>query len=232
MGIFWFKPNMRNSALPLTFALPSSDIPNITLYLGTRGSLLLREEPSAATVVFDHYNDVIMGAMASQIPNLAVVCSTVYWGADQRKHQSSASLAFTRGIHRWPVDSPHKWPVTRKSFHFMTSSCVKYALSPLKSSNVLRTISCWHTVYTLKRVAFIVQNQCRHYVGYKTVNLQALFMKYDCFTSVDIHYHIGCCIGGKRQITFSCNTAVQHTDFNKSRPTFQDVPGNTKLILL
>ena len=37
-------------------------------------------------------------------------------GADQRKHQSSASLAFVRGIHRWPVNSPHKWPVTRKMF--------------------------------------------------------------------------------------------------------------------
>ena len=37
-------------------------------------------------------------------------------GADQRKHQSSASLAFVRGIHRWPMNSPHKWPVTRKMF--------------------------------------------------------------------------------------------------------------------
>ena len=39
-----------------------------------------------------------------------------------RKHQSSASLAFVRRIHRWPVNSPHKWPVTRKCFHLMTSS--------------------------------------------------------------------------------------------------------------
>ena len=38
--------------------------------------------------------------------------------ADQRKHQSSASLAFVRGIHRWPVNSPHKRPVTRKMFPF------------------------------------------------------------------------------------------------------------------
>ena len=39
---------------------------------------------------------------------------------DQRKHQSSASLAFVRGIHRWPVNSTHKgW----KCFHLMTSSC-------------------------------------------------------------------------------------------------------------
>ena len=42
----------------------------------------------------------------------------VYSGADQRKHQSSASLAFVRGIHRWAVNSPHKWPVTRKMFPF------------------------------------------------------------------------------------------------------------------
>ena len=61
-----------------------------------------------------HYNDVIMGAMASQISSLMVVYSIVYSDADQRKHQSSASLAFVRGIHRGPVNSPHKWPVTRK----------------------------------------------------------------------------------------------------------------------
>ena len=65
-----------------------------------------------------HYNDGIMSAMASQIGSLAIVCSTVYSGTDQRKHQSSASLAFVRGIHRWPVDSPHKGPVTRKMFSF------------------------------------------------------------------------------------------------------------------
>ena len=44
--------------------------------------------------------------------------SIVYSNADQRKHQSSASLAFVRGIHRGPVNSPHKWPVTRKMFPF------------------------------------------------------------------------------------------------------------------
>ena len=65
-----------------------------------------------------HYSDVIMSAMASQITSLIIVCSTVYSGADQRKHQSSASLAFVRGIHRSPVNSPHKRPVTRKTFPF------------------------------------------------------------------------------------------------------------------
>ena len=62
------------------------------------------------------YSDAIMSTMASQITSLRVVYSIVYSDADQRKHQSSASLAFVRGIHRWPVNSPHKGPVTRKMF--------------------------------------------------------------------------------------------------------------------
>ena len=63
-----------------------------------------------------HYNDVIMGAMASQITSLTIVYLTVYSGAEQRKHQSSASLAFVRGIHRWPVNSRHRWiPHTKAS---------------------------------------------------------------------------------------------------------------------
>ena len=69
-----------------------------------------------------HCCDIIMDAMASQITSLAIVYSIVHSGADQRKHQRSASLAFVRGIHRWPVNSPHKWPVTRKCFHLMTLS--------------------------------------------------------------------------------------------------------------
>ena len=77
-----------------------------------------------------HHSDVIMSVIASQITSVSIVCS----GADQRKHQSSASLAFARGIHRWPVDSPHKEPVTRKMFPFdgviMGYSCLKVAPKP------------------------------------------------------------------------------------------------------
>ena len=62
--------------------------------------------------------DVITSVMASQITSLTIVYSTVYSGADQRKHQSFASLAFVRGIHRWPVNSPHRGPVTRKMFPY------------------------------------------------------------------------------------------------------------------
>ena len=65
-----------------------------------------------------HYNDVIMSTMASQITSPTTVYSAVYSGADQGKYQSSVSLAFVWGIHRGPVNSPHKWPVTRKMFPF------------------------------------------------------------------------------------------------------------------
>ena len=65
-----------------------------------------------------HYNDVIMTTIASQITSLTIVYSTVYSCADQSKHQSSASLAFVWGIHQGLVNSPHKWPVTRKMFPF------------------------------------------------------------------------------------------------------------------
>ena len=67
---------------------------------------------------YNNYKDVIMGAIASQITSLTNVYSIVYSEADQRKYQSSASLAFVQGIHRGPVNSPHKWPVTWKMFPF------------------------------------------------------------------------------------------------------------------
>ena len=57
-----------------------------------------------------------MSGMASQITGVLIVYSTVCSGADQRKHQISASLAILREIHRWAVEPPHKGPVTRKRF--------------------------------------------------------------------------------------------------------------------
>ena len=65
-----------------------------------------------------HYNNVIMSAVASQFTRVSIDYSAVCSGADQRKHQSSASLAFVRGIHWWPVNSPHIGSVARKMFSF------------------------------------------------------------------------------------------------------------------
>ena len=63
-----------------------------------------------------------MSATASQINNLTIVYSTVCSGPDQRKHPSTASLVFVRGI------SPHKGPVTRKMFPF--DDVIMKCLSP------------------------------------------------------------------------------------------------------
>ena len=61
--------------------------------------------------------------------------STVYSDADQWKHQSSASLAFVRGIHRGPVISPHKWPVTRKNVSIWWRHHTPYSIY---------TVNGWH----------------------------------------------------------------------------------------
>ena len=79
-----------------------------------------------------HYNDVKMGAIASQITSLTIVYSIVFSEADQRKHQSSASLAFVRGIHRGRVNFPHKWPVSREMFSF-DDVIMKYNLVPQRT---------------------------------------------------------------------------------------------------
>ena len=65
-----------------------------------------------------HYSDDIKVAMASQITDVSIVHLIIRSGADQRKHQSSALVAFVRGIHRVSVNSPHKGPVTRKILLF------------------------------------------------------------------------------------------------------------------
>ena len=79
-----------------------------------------------------HYNDVIVSAMASQITSLTIVYSTVYSGANQRKYQSSVSLPFVWGIHRWPGNFPHKWPLTRKMFPF--DDVIMNELNPITAS--------------------------------------------------------------------------------------------------
>ena len=100
-----------------------------------------------------HYDDVIMTILASQITSLTVVYSIVYSGVNQRKHQSSASLAFVREIHRGPVNFPHKWPVTRKMFPFddvimdiYQSCCLMQSIFHLIISQQISTICC-ATIY-------------------------------------------------------------------------------------
>ena len=90
-----------------------------------------------------HYCDVMMDTKASQITSLAIVYSTVYSDADKRRHQSSVSLAFVWGIHRWPVNSPHKWQLTRKMFPFDFVIMLKYSNKIWKhqSAEILSAVS-------------------------------------------------------------------------------------------
>ena len=95
-----------------------------------------------------HNDDVRMGAIAYEITSLTIVYSSVYSGAYQSKHQSSASLAFVWRIHRGPVNSPHKWPVTRKMFPFDdVIMCSFYA----KTFHYTHDISCWLFQKTQRR---------------------------------------------------------------------------------
>ena len=139
-----------------------------------------------------------MRAMASQITSLAIVYSIVYSGADQRKHQSSASLAFVGGSHRWPGNSPHKGPVTRKMFPFddvimstgvliwspfkRTSSTqhAYYRREPLDEAHdstfgILENYHCWRFhgsgVIAALQIMFIFLYWCTPWVFFEVVNV-------------------------------------------------------------
>ena len=88
-----------------------------------------------------HYGDVIMVAIASQITSLTIVYSTVYSDADQRKHQSFASLAFVRGIHRWI-------PRKRASHAEHASICWRHENYPF---------ICEKQIFLLRNVSFVVK---------------------------------------------------------------------------
>ena len=98
---FWKK-------IPITFSQ------GCTLYsIGNHVLTVMKNRENNGTVGIglveqSHCSDVIMSEIVSQITGVSIVCSAVCSGADQRKYQSSALLAFVRGIHWWPVDSSQR----------------------------------------------------------------------------------------------------------------------------
>ena len=118
----FFKPN---GIIPVwcQFGSRMTKISLIYIYI-TRGQWVNLHAHEKRIAVW-HYNDVIMTMVASQITSLTVVYSTVYSDADQRKHQSSVSLAFVRGIHRYRWIPRTKGQLRGKCFHLMTSSWTK-----------------------------------------------------------------------------------------------------------
>ena len=124
MGPFWNypRPTWCKPYAFVSVAMHSGSLSNN----GFRRSVFIVERRDISKK--PHYNDVIKSAMASQTTSLTIIYSSVYSGADQRNHWGLVSLAFVRRIHRWPVNSPHKGPVTRKMPSFddviMLSKCV------------------------------------------------------------------------------------------------------------
>ena len=105
-----------------------------------------------------------MGAIASQITSLTIIYSIGYSDADQRKHHSSASLAFMLGIHRGPVNSPHKWPEIRKMSPFDdVIMCVQIAgnIIALQCRNTIPSFQ-WNIFGTLLRDLVITPNTKSH----------------------------------------------------------------------
>ena len=148
-----------------------------------------------------------MWTMAHQITGVSIVCSTVCSGAD-KKHQSSASLALAaRGIHCWPVNSPHKGPETQKYFHLRTSSCQWQMLDDLRSTEVfkhqardLAMMDCaWNTEFSslTEWVALLSHNNSLEF-WQSSGNFQIIFI------SITPFFHISCnCISHiARQILF------------------------------
>ena len=132
----YIEPRCMNSAMCQTVSglhlhsvgQHNGTITSSSQYTETSNSMIMLMSWRGNVFYITHYDDVIMSTIASQITSLTIVYSTVYSGTDQSKHQSSASLAFVWGIHRGPVNSPHKWPVTRKMFPFddvIMGTCVR-----------------------------------------------------------------------------------------------------------
>ena len=107
-----YQRNSTQNVLPIHWKMCLLRSEKLRPLRFTSSHAFLKRPPGHAI----HYKDVIMSSMASQITSLTIVYSAVY--NKHRKHQSSASLAFVMGIPRWPVNSPHKWPVARKMFPF------------------------------------------------------------------------------------------------------------------
>ena len=127
-----------------------------------------------------------MSEIASQITSLTIVYSTVYSVADQRKHQSYASLVFVRGIHRRPVNSPHKGPVTWKMFPF-EDVFVRGIHRPQVNSRhkgqwrgaLIFFICAWTNGWVNNRGAGNLRYHCAHYdvtVMTETIHITPVFI--------------------------------------------------------
>ena len=161
-----------------------------------------------------------MGTIASQITSVTIVYSTVYSDVDQRKYQSSASLAFVRGIHRRPVNSPHKWPVTRKMFPFddvivPTIFEAIFQLERIPFMYLCGTGSkLWHSVKYIPLnmhtfvFCFVLFWSCCHLPRYHMIYLCPFFL--DCFTGTETIGWVVQCQWNKTEVYWQLRLAPNH----------------------
>ena len=133
---------------------------------------IFKQQSHADNFYFEHphYCDVIMSPMASQITSLTIVYSSVYSSTDQRKHQSSASLAFVWGIHRRPVNSPHKRPVTQKMFPFDHVIMLAKHMSSVMISPF--TFQCHIYIHYIKHHQYCAYNLIKYHKNVKVGLIQ------------------------------------------------------------
>ena len=123
----------------------------------------------------------IMSAMASQITGVSVVCSTVC----SINGNIKAPRHWPLGIHCWPVDSPHKGPVTQKifPFPFLESRCWSYK-TPWRSCNI--TVILWHFFFLFLMqsvLSFVNELLWWHFVFKNNLNVNSLV------DSTHVHLH-------------------------------------------
>ena len=100
-----------------------------------------------------HYNDVIVGAMVSQITNLTIVHSTTYSGANQRKPQKLRLTGPCKGSSPVTGESPAQRASKHgKCFHLLTSSCGRHGICIIVTSYIsviaFDISATQHSVYT------------------------------------------------------------------------------------
>ena len=160
------------------------------IFLSSQSSTIIAKIPC----LVQHYSDAIMSAMASQITGVFSVYSTVCPGANQGKHQSSASLAFVRGMHQGTVDSRYKRAVTRKMFPFdnaiiycqdnLTSSSSAQCQTLLPVDNIAYCRYCEINPTEVTNSSNEINNFCEWYM-FKCVSLGVYIYVWTC---TNIHH--------------------------------------------
>ena len=155
-----------------------------------------------------NYSDVIMSAITSQITGVSIVCWAVCSGADRRN--SKASLAYVRGIHRWPVDSPHKGSVIRR----MSSFDDVIMASIWNVNDMDRTsLSLTTTKHNNARIIYIIPRVTWEVSGLKMLfqnkNLRILSYKVNSILFFP-HYRDVICLRNHVVYSYSCTQSPQN----------------------